>query len=85
MHFGLRIFSYTRGKNKAGILISIGIAIILGFVSGYGATLIESREKSNVKLSIVNETKTLIKGKIDGIEDLNKEDISTLVAMITTL
>ena len=75
----------AEGRIISGILISIGIAVILGFVSRYGATLIEAREKSNVKLAIVNETKTLIKDKIDGIEDLNKEDISILVAMITTL
>jgi voltage-gated potassium channel len=75
----------AEGRIIAGILISIGIAVILGFVSRYGAILIEAREKSNVKLAIVNETKTLIKDKIDGIEDLNKEDVSTLVAMITTL
>jgi uncharacterized protein (DUF2062 family) len=81
MHFGLHlqllqlqdmgdVYPVTaEGRIIGGILISIGIAVILGFVSRYGTTLIEARAKSNVK------------DKIDRIKVLTREDISTLVAM----
>jgi voltage-gated potassium channel len=59
----------AEGRIIGGILNSIGIAVILGFVSRYGTTLIEARAKSNVK------------DKIDRIKVLTREDISTLVAM----
>ena len=61
MHFGLHlqllqlqdmgdVYPVTaEGRIIGGILISIGIAVILGFVSRYGTTLIEARAKSNVK------------------------------------
>ena len=85
MHFGLHlqllqlqdmgdVYPVTaEGRIIGGILISIGIAVILGFVSRYGTTLIEARAKSNVKLALAHETKTLIKDKIDGIEVLTKK------------
>jgi voltage-gated potassium channel len=59
----------VEGRIIGGILNSIGIAVILGFVSRYGTTLIEVRAKSNLK------------DKIDRIKVLTREDISTLVAM----
>jgi voltage-gated potassium channel len=71
------------GRIISGILISIGIAVILGFVSRYGAILIQEREKSKNNFAL--ETKNMIKDKIDALENLRKEDISMLVVMITSL
>jgi hypothetical protein len=52
-------------------------------VSRYGAILIQTREKSKNNFAL--ETKNIIKGKIDALENLHKEDISMLIAMITSL
>jgi voltage-gated potassium channel len=73
----------AEGRIISGILISIGIAVILGFVSKYGAILMQAREKSKNNFAV--ETKNIIKGKIDALENLHKEEISILVAMITSL
>ncbi len=71
------------GRVIAAILIFIGIGVILGFITRYGATLVEARLKTKVKLA--DETKTLIKSKIDGLEGLRREDVSSLVSMIISL
>jgi len=73
----------VEGRIISGILISIGIGVILGFVSRYGAILMQEREKSKNNFAL--ETKSIIKNKIDALENLRKEDISMLVAMITSL
>jgi voltage-gated potassium channel len=71
------------GRIISGILISIGIAVILGFVSKYGSILMQAREKTKNNFAL--ETKNIIKDKIDALENLRKEEISILVAMITSL
>ena len=48
----------AEGRIIGGILISIGIAVILGFVSRYETTLIEARDKSNVKLALARNKNT---------------------------
>ena len=73
----------AEGRIISGILISIGIAVILGFVSRYGAILMQAREKPKNNFAL--ETKNTIKDKIDGLENLHREEISMLVAMITSL
>jgi hypothetical protein len=61
----------------------VGISVILGFMTRYGAILVEARLKT--KVTLVDETKTLIKNKIDSIEELQKEDVTSLVSMIISL
>ncbi|MGA9171967.1 MAG: ion channel [Nitrososphaeraceae archaeon] len=39
------------GRVIAAILIFIGIGVILGFITRYGATLVEARLKTKVKLA----------------------------------
>jgi voltage-gated potassium channel len=73
----------AEGRIISGILISIGIAVILGFVSRYGAILMQAREKPKNNFAL--ETKNMIKDKIDALEDLHKEEISMLITMITSL
>jgi hypothetical protein len=65
------------------------------FISTIGANLIESRIKKRDKAAtantntksgvLVDDTKLLIKNKIDQIESLSLEEITTLTAMIMTL
>jgi voltage-gated potassium channel len=71
------------GKAISAILIFIGIAMILGFISRLGATLVESRLKT--KPTVAEESRTLIKSKIDQLEKLRHEDIDTLTATIKSL
>jgi voltage-gated potassium channel len=71
------------GRIISGILISIGIAVILGFVSKYGSILMQAREKTKNNFAL--ETKNIIKDKIDALESLHKEEISMLITMITSL
>jgi voltage-gated potassium channel len=66
----------SAGKIISVILIFIGLAVILGFISSLGATLVESRLKTRLKLA--EESRSIIKEKIDELEKLEKEDIDTL-------
>jgi len=46
----------------------------------------KDRDNDNsAKLGLIDDTKMLIKSKIDNIEDLTVEDVNTLTAMIMTL
>jgi voltage-gated potassium channel len=81
------------GKIIASLLMIVGIAILGVLISTLGAELIETRFKeennrrSRGKLepSITDETKILIKTKIDGMENLNEEDFDNLMATIKHL
>jgi voltage-gated potassium channel len=71
------------GKIIAAILIFIGLAMILSFISRFGATLLESKLKT--KLNVAEESRNLIKDKIDHLEKLEHNDVDTLTAMIKSL
>jgi voltage-gated potassium channel len=78
------------GKIVASIMMMIGIAILGVLISTLGAGLIESRfrrkdDKKTIEPSLADETKTLIKGKIDKIGDLNKEDFDNLLLSMKSL
>jgi voltage-gated potassium channel len=78
------------GKIVASIMMMIGIAILGVLISTLGAGLIESRfrredGKKTIEPSLADETKTLIKGKIDKIGDLNKEDFDNLLLSMKSL
>ena len=72
------------GRILAVILSFIGLAIIFGFISEVGATLIVSRLSKGQK-RIEEETKELIRQKINGLEHLHEDDVNELVATITSL
>ena len=78
------------GKIVASMMMIIGIAILGVLISTLGAGLIESRfrredKKKTFELSLTDETKILIKDKIDKIGDLNKEDFDNLLLTIKNL
>lgn len=72
------------------MLMVIGIAILGILISTLGAGLIESRfrredKKKTIEPSLTDETKILIKHKIDKIEDLNQEDFDNLLLTMKNL
>lgn len=74
------------GKIVASMLMIVGIAILGVLISTLGAGLIESRfKRTKIELSLTDETKMLIKNKIDKIGDLNQEDFDSLVITIKNL
>jgi len=78
------------GKIVASMMMIIGIAILGVLISTLGAGLIESRfrredKKKTFELSLTDETKILIKDKIDKIGDLNQEDFDNLLLTIKNL
>ena len=84
------------GKFIAAAVMILGMASLGIFISTIGVSLIESRlkqkgevNKDNVqtytKPRLADDTKLLIKNKIDDVENLTLEDVNTLTAMIMTL
>lgn len=81
------------GKVVAAMLMVVGIAILGVLISTLGAGLIESRflrgdkkgDKKIAEPSLADETKILIKTKIDKIGELNQEDFDNLIMIIKNL
>ena len=78
------------GKIVASMMMIIGIAILGILISTLGAGLIESRfreedKKKAIEPSLIDETKILIKDKVDKIGDLNQEDFDNLLLTIKNL
>ena len=75
------------GRAITVVLMFVGLAILGVFVSTIGATIIESRlRKSQVhKRLLADDTKGLIKSKIDEIEDLSQQDFNYLMISIGNL
>lgn len=75
------------GRAITVVLMFVGLAILGVFVSTIGATIIESRlRKSQVhKRLLADDTKGLIKSKIDEIEDLSPQDFNYLMISIGNL
>ena len=71
------------GKVIAGFLMIVGIAILGILISTLGAALIESRLKPNPKPG--EDIKIKIKEGVDILELLDKEDVNSLLKMITNL
>jgi voltage-gated potassium channel len=81
------------GKLVASMLMVIGIAILGVLISTLGAGLIESRfakedksrGKKTIEPSLTDQTKMLIKNKIDRIEDISQDDFDNLMTTIKNL
>ncbi len=74
----------TAGRIIAGILSFIGLAIILGFISSVGTSFVVSKLSKNHKKQL-EETKELVKNKINNLEQLHVNDNIDLVEMINNL
>jgi len=87
----------VEGKFIATAVMLLGMASLGIFISTIGSYLIESRLKEKgigeddnnndnyTKPRLADETKLLIKNKINDLESLSLEDVNTLTAMIMTL
>jgi voltage-gated potassium channel len=80
------------GKIVAAMLMVVGIAILGILISTLGAGLIESRfardktkDKKTSEPSLAEETRNLIKNKIDKVAELNQEDFDNLISIIKNL
>jgi voltage-gated potassium channel len=74
----------TAGRIIAGILSFIGLAIILGFISNVGTSFVVSKLSKNQKKQL-EETKELVKNKINNLEQLHVNDNIDLVGKINNL
>ena len=74
------------GRIVVSMLMIVGIAILGILISTLGAGLIESRRgKKTIESSLTDQTKMLIKGKIDRIEDISQDDFDNLMNTIKNL
>ena len=72
------------GRLISTVLMLSAIGILWTVVAMITSKLVERRIKS-VKMGIVEETKSLIKDKIDDIEKLNEGELESLIRMIRSL
>jgi hypothetical protein len=78
------------GRIIASFLMFIGIAILGIFISMLDASIIESRLSKELPtpqtpLKLKDEAKTLIKMRIDNLEELKNDEVKLLVSMIINL
>jgi voltage-gated potassium channel len=73
----------VEGKIVAGFMMIVGIAVLGVLISTLGAGLIESRLRPKPKPA--EDTKNKIKEGIDILEVLDKDDVNSLLKMITNL
>jgi len=76
------------GKIIASLLMFVGIAILGILISTLGAALIESRlnkQKKESKSDLTQQTKILIKNKIDEIDTLEQKEFDNLILTIIHL
>ncbi|MDQ5869424.1 MAG: potassium channel family protein [Thermoproteota archaeon] len=74
----------TEGRIIATIIMFAGIGILGTFISTVGARLISEKLKKDVP-TVADETKRLIKERINKIELLNQKDFDLLIRMMNDL
>jgi voltage-gated potassium channel len=74
----------TYGRIVAAVLSFIGLGIILGFISNDGSALVASR-LGKAQKRLHNETKELIRKKIDNLEQLHDDNVADLLSIINSL
>jgi voltage-gated potassium channel len=72
------------GKVISTILMIAAIGIMWTLVGMIGSRMIERRIK-RAPVGLVDETKTVIKNRIDDVEKLTKEEVEVLITMIRSL
>ena len=71
------------GRVVGSIIMLVGIGITTIFISSLAAGLMRSREQSSSN-ELGNDTKQMIKSRIDGLENLSTEDMELLLSLIRT-
>ena len=75
----------TEGKIVGSLLMIVGIAILWVFISTVGIALRDHKIENMEKMTLEDETKTIIKLKIDNLEQLEKGELDLLLSMISNL
>jgi len=74
----------TAGRIVAAVLSFIGLGIILGFISNVGSALVTSR-LGKMQKRLHDETKELILNKMNNIEQLQDDELTDLISLMTNL
>lgn len=74
----------TAGRIVAAVLSFIGLGIILGFISNVGSALVTSR-LGKIQKRLHDETKELILNKMNNIEQLQDDELTDLISLMTSL
>lgn len=82
--FGDVVPETSHGRIIATVLSFIGLGIILGFISNVGSGLVASRLGRTQK-RLHNETRELIRNKIDNLDQLQDDDVAELISIINSL
>jgi voltage-gated potassium channel len=75
----------AEGRIVGSLLMIIGIAILWVFISTVGIALRDHKIDNMEKMTLEDETKTIIKLKIDNLEQLEKGELDLLMSMISNL
>jgi len=80
--FGDVVPSTMEGRIISAILIVVGLTTILGFISSFGATVVQKRLNKKV---VAHDLKKSIKDRIDILEDIHDSEVESLVNEIRFL
>ena len=80
--FGDVVPATAEGRIISAILIVVGLTTILGFISSFGATVVQKRISKKV---IAHDLKKSIKDRIDILEDIHDSEIESLIKEIRYL
>ncbi len=80
--FGDVVPSTIEGRIISAILIIVGLTTILGFISSFGATVVQRRLN---KKAVAHDLKKSIKNRIDMLEDIRDSEVESLIGEIRFL
>ena len=80
--FGDVVPSTMEGRIISAILIIVGLTTILGFISSFGATVVQRRLNKKV---VAHDLKKSIKDRIDILEDIHDNEVESLISEIRFL
>jgi len=73
------------GKIVATLVAFVGIGMLWAVIPILSSKLTEAKLKKTKKSDLLDDTKQLIKDRIDDVENLNEEDLQRLIGMIRSL
>ena len=80
--FGDVVPSTMEGRIISSILIIVGLTTILGFISSFGATVVQRRLNKKI---VAHDLKKSIKDRIDILEDIHDTEVESLISEIRFL
>jgi len=73
------------GKIVASLVAFVGIGMLWAFIPIMSSKFTAAKLKQTKKSDLLDDTKELIKNRIDDVEKLNEEDLERLIGMIRSL